>query len=49
MKYLELYISPFNKDFGFLDASRAFTRNNTKLLKDFWIRTVNVEEMILFY
>ena len=38
-------ISPFNKDFGFLDASKIFTRNNTKVLRDFWIKTVNVEGM----
>ena len=38
-------ISPFDDDFGFLDASKAFTRKNTKLLKDFWFKTVNIEGM----
>jgi len=28
-------ISPFNKDFGYLDVSKIFTRNNTKTLRDF--------------
>ena len=38
-------ISPFNKDLGYLDVSKIFTRNNTKTLRDFWIKTVNVEGM----
>ena len=36
-------ISPLQKDFGFLDVSKAFTQNNTKILNDFWIKTVNIE------
>ena len=36
-------LSPFKNDYGFLDASRTFTRNNTKTLRDFWIKTVNIE------
>ena len=36
-------ISPFKTDYGFLDASRTFKRNNTKTLRDFWIKTVNIE------
>ena len=36
-------ISPLPKDFGFLDVSKAFTQNNTKILNDFWIKTVNIE------
>ena len=26
-----------------LDFSKAFTQNNTKILNDFWIKTVNIE------
>ena len=36
-------ITPFNKDFGYLDVSKTFTRNNTKTISDFWIKTVNIE------
>ena len=38
-------ISPFNKDLGYLDVSKIFTRNNTKTLRDFWLKTVKVEGM----
>ena len=38
-------ISPLKKDYGFVDVSQTFTRNNTKILKDFWIKTVNIEGM----
>ena len=38
-------ISPLKKDFGYLDVSKSFTRNNTKTLKDFWVKTVKVEGM----
>ena len=38
-------ISPFDDDFGYLDISKTFTRNNTKTLEDFWLRTVSVEGM----
>ena len=38
-------ITPFNKDFGYLDVSKTFTRNNTKTIKDFWMKNVNIEVM----
>ena len=38
-------ISPFDDDFGYLDISKTFTRNNTKTIEDFWLRTVNIEGM----
>ena len=38
-------ITPHNKDFGYLDVSKTFTRNNTKSLNDFLIKTVNIEGM----
>ena len=38
-------ITPVNKDFGYLDVSKTFMRNNTKTLNDFLIKTVNIEGM----
>ena len=38
-------ISPFDEDFGFLDYSRMFTRNNTKTIEQLWIKTINFENM----
>ena len=38
-------ISPLNKDFGYLDVSKIFTRNNTKSLRDFWLKNITVEGM----
>ena len=36
-------ISPLNKKFGFLDCSKIFTRNNTKTLEDFYVKTIKIE------
>ena len=36
-------ISPLNKKFGFLDCSKSFTRDNTKTLEDFYVKTVKIE------
>ena len=43
-------ISPLNNKFGFLDCSFSFNRNNTKKMRDFWIKTVSIKGMkfILF-
>ena len=38
-------ISPFDDDFGFLDISRMFTRNNTKTLEELSIKTKNIDGM----
>ena len=38
-------ISPLDTDFGYLDVSKSFTRNNTKSLEDFLVKTINVEGM----
>jgi len=38
-------ISPFDEDFGFLDISKIFTRNNTKTFEQLWIKTKNIEGM----
>ena len=38
-------ITPFNKDFGYLDVSKTFTRNNTKTIKDFWMKNITIEGM----
>ena len=36
-------ISPLDKDFGYLDVSKVFTRNNTKSLEEFWLKNISVE------
>ena len=36
-------INPLNKKFGFLDCSKSFTRDNTKTLEDFYVKTVKIE------
>ena len=36
-------ISPLDEEYGYLDVSKVFTRNNTKTLEDFWLKTVNIE------
>ena len=38
-------ISPFDDDFGFLDYSRMFTRNNTKTFEELWMKTIKIEGM----
>ena len=38
-------ISPLDDDYGYLDISKVFTRNNTKTLTDFLLKTVNIEGM----
>ena len=43
-------ISPLEDKFGFLDCSFSFNRNNTKIMRDFWLKTVSIQGMnfILF-
>ena len=36
-------ISPLNKNFGFLDCSFSFNRNNTKSLEDFYVKTEKIK------
>ena len=38
-------LSPFDYDCGYLNISKIFTRNNTKTLKDFWFKTINIKGM----